>query len=116
MEGVVMRRDIMTKAAEQQTECELKSLARPPEFIIENMTVYKLLNLLISQRIHLAVVLNEYGDFTGIVTMEDAIETLLGKEIVDEFDPVVDMRELARKKRSHFLKRIDEDERAGRKR
>ncbi len=105
IEGVVMRRDIMTKIAEQQTDLELKALARPPEFIIEKITVYKLLNLLVSQGIHLAIVLNEYGDFTGIVTMEDAIETLLGKEIVDEYDEVVDMRELARKKRSRFSRR-----------
>jgi CBS domain containing-hemolysin-like protein len=102
IEGMVLRRDIMTKVAEQQTDLEIKALARPTEFIIEKMTVYNLLNLLITQGIHLAVVLNEYGDFTGIVTMEDAIETLLGKEIVDEFDEHVDMRELARKKRFPF--------------
>jgi CBS domain containing-hemolysin-like protein len=105
IEGVVLRRDIMTKVMEEQTDLELKALARPAEFIIEKMTVYKLLNLLLTQGIHLAIVLNEYGDFTGIVTMEDAIETLLGKEIVDEFDEVVDMRELARKKRFPFTRR-----------
>ena len=110
IEGLVLRRDIMTKIAEKQTDLELKALARPPEFIIEKMTVYQLLNLLISQGIHLAIVLNEYGDFTGIVTMEDAIETLLGKEIVDEFDEVVDMRELARKKRFRFLRRTRKEE------
>jgi CBS domain containing-hemolysin-like protein len=115
IEGVVLRRDIMTKVAEQQAEAELKSLARPPEFIIDKMTVYKLLNLLISQGIHLAIVLNEYGDFNGVVTMEDAIETLLGKEIVDEFDDVVDMRELARRKRFRFLRRTPKEERTDRK-
>jgi CBS domain containing-hemolysin-like protein len=105
IEGVVLRRDIMAKIAEQQTDLELKDLARPPEFIIEKMTVYKLLNILVTQGIHLAIVLNEYGDFTGIVTMEDAIETLLGKEIVDEYDEVVDMRELASEKRFPFTRR-----------
>jgi CBS domain containing-hemolysin-like protein len=105
IEAVVLRRDIMNKIAEQDTDVELKSLARPPEFIIETMTTYNLLNLLVSQGIHLAIVLNEYGDFIGIVTMEDAIETLLGKEIVDELDEVVDMRELARKERFRFLRR-----------
>jgi CBS domain containing-hemolysin-like protein len=110
IEGVVMRRDVMTKIAERQTDLELKSLARPPEFIIETMSVYELLNLLVSQRVHLAIVLNEYGDFIGIVTMEDAIETLLGKEIVDEFDEVVDMRELARERRSRFADRTRKKE------
>jgi hypothetical protein len=42
--------------------------------------------------------------------MEDAIETLLGKEIVDEYDEVVDMRELARKKRFRFLRRARKEE------
>ncbi len=105
IDGIVLRRDIMTKFAEQETDVELKTLARTPEFIIEKMSVYKLLNLLITHGIHLAIVLNEYGDFAGIVTMEDAFETLLGKEIVDEFDEVVDMRELARKKRSRFTRK-----------
>jgi CBS domain containing-hemolysin-like protein len=115
IEGVVLRRDILTKIAEQEVDLEVKALARPPEFIIEKMTVYKLLNLLVSQGIHLAIVLNEYGDFTGIVTMEDAIETLLGKEIVDEYDEVVDMRELARKKRFPFSRRASRAERSERK-
>jgi CBS domain containing-hemolysin-like protein len=110
IEGIVLRRDIMTKIAEKQTELELKALARPPEFIIEKMTVYELLNLLVTQGIHIAVVLNEYGDFIGIVTMEDAIETLLGKEIVDEFDEVVDMRELARRKRFRFSRKAKGEE------
>ena len=110
IEGVVLRRDIMTRIAEQQIDLELKSMARPPEFVIEKMTVYQLLNLLVTQGIHLAIVLNEYGDFIGIVTLEDAIETLLGKEIVDEFDEVVDMRELARKKRFRFSRRTQGEE------
>ena len=110
IDGVVLRRDIMTKIAEQQTDLELRALARPPEFIIETMTVYKLLNILVTQGIHLAIVLNEYGDFSGIVTMEDAVETLLGKEIVDEYDEVVDMRELARKKRFPFPRRAQREE------
>ncbi len=48
------------------------------------------------QRIHIAIVVDEYGRFDGIVTMEDVLETLLGEEIVDELDEVDDMRELAR--------------------
>jgi CBS domain containing-hemolysin-like protein len=116
IEAVVLRREIMNKIAEQETDVELKSLSRAPEFIIETMTAYNLLNLLVSQGIHLAIVLNEYGDFIGIVTMEDAIETLLGKEIVDEFDEVVDMRELARKERFRFLRRSRKEETTDQKR
>ncbi|MCP4714652.1 MAG: CBS domain-containing protein [Deltaproteobacteria bacterium] len=103
--GVVLRRDIMNKIAQKETSHKLESMARPPEFVIETMSIYRLLNLLISHKTHLAIVLNEYGDFIGVVSMEDAIETLLGREIVDEFDPAVDMRELALKKRFRFFKK-----------
>lgn len=105
VEGVVMRRDIMNEIAAQRADTEVRGLAREPLFVLDNMTVSKLLNQFISSKVHLAVVLNEYGDFTGVVTMEDAIETLLGKEIVDEFDQVVDMRKLARKKGSRLFRR-----------
>ena len=102
--GVVLRRDIMNQIARQKTDLPVESLARPPEFVPETTTVYRLLNQLIARKTHLAVVLDEYGGFSGVVTMEDAIETLLGKEIVDEFDPVEDMRKLAHKKRSRLFR------------
>lgn len=97
--GIVMRRDIMDKIAEKKMDATLKKLGTKPEFVPETISVLKLLNRLVTTKTHLAVVLNEYGDYTGIVTIEDAVETLLGMEIVDEFDPAVDMRELARKKK-----------------
>ncbi len=103
--GIVLRRDIMNKVAEKKMDITLKELRKKPLFVPESISALKLLNQLVSSRTHLAAVLNEYGDYIGIVTMEDAIETLLGMEIVDEFDPAVDMRELARKKQSGQMKK-----------
>ncbi len=103
--GIVLQRDIMNMIAKKETFHKLESLGRAPEFVIETMSIYRLLNMLISSKTHLAIVLNEYGDFIGVVSMEDAIETLLGREIVDEFDPAVNMRALAIKKRFHFFKK-----------
>ncbi len=103
--GVVLRRDIMDRMATKQTQLQLKCIAKPPVFVPEKSSVYKLLNQLISNRTHLAIVLDERGGFEGVVTLEDAIETLLGREIVDEFDPAVDMRKLARAKGSRFFKK-----------
>ncbi len=106
VEGLVLRREIMTHVAEGKENVPLRSLARGVEFIMEKSSVYKLLNLLISSKAHLAVVLSEYGGFVGIVTMEDAIETLLGHEIVDEFDQVEDMRTLAWKERARRFRKL----------
>ncbi|MCP4138245.1 MAG: DUF21 domain-containing protein [bacterium] len=100
IEGIVLRRVITDQVYRKKKSATLKSLAQSPEFIIDSMSVYRLLNYLIVKQIHMAIVLNEYGDYVGIVTMEDAIESLLGQEIIDEYDTVEDMRELARKRSS----------------
>ncbi|MFT6275998.1 MAG: CBS domain containing-hemolysin-like protein [Halioglobus sp.] len=79
--------------------------ARPlEEFIVDihrvsgELPVLSLLDLFIKRREHLFVVEDEYGQTAGIVTLEDAVETLLGREIMDESDTVEDMQELARTK------------------
>ncbi|MFP4415769.1 MAG: CNNM domain-containing protein [Chitinivibrionales bacterium] len=111
--GIVLRRDIMNRIAHDVMDQKLYTLAAKPEFVAETMSVYTLLDRLISRKMHLAVVLNEYGDYTGIVTMEDAVETLLGREIVDESDRVINMRELARQRMSTWLSEIKRGNRRG---
>lgn len=56
-----------------------------------------LLERFLTERKHIAIVVNEHGGTDGLVTLEDLIETLMGMEIVDETDSVEDMRALARK-------------------
>ena len=53
---------------------------------------------MLKKKEQIAIIINEYGSFQGIVTMEDVIEMVLGDEIVDERDAVVDMQQLARDK------------------
>ena len=57
-----------------------------------------LLNQFIRKKIHLATVFNEYNEFRGIVTLEDILEEILKKEIVDENDTVVDLQKMAKEK------------------
>jgi CBS domain containing-hemolysin-like protein len=95
--GVVFRRKIILAAVENKGSTPLETLAHTPVYVPESLSVYALLDKLITKRTHLAVVINEFGDYNGIVTLEDALESLLGREIVDESDAVVDMRELARR-------------------
>ncbi len=111
--GIVLRRDIMNRIAHDIMDQKLYTLAAKPEFVVETMSVYTLLDRLISRKMHLAVVLNEYGDYTGIVTMEDAVETLLGREIVDESDRVIDMRELAKQRMSAWLDEMKKGNQGG---
>ena len=56
--------------------------------------------MFLGERQQFAVVRDEFGGTSGILTMEDVLETLLGEEIVDELDEVDDMRELAREQAS----------------
>ena len=65
-----------------------------------------LFNTFIKQRAHIALVVDEFGNTTGIVTMEDIIETLLGLEIMDESDAIEDMQLQARKTWERRAKRM----------
>lgn len=64
----------------------------------ENVPISKLIDMFISKKEHMFIVTDNYGQTEGVVTLEDAVETLLGVEIVDELDSNVDMREVARAK------------------
>jgi len=96
--GIVLRSDIHKLIAEKKLKTTIRSISIKPYYVPESISVLKLMNNLITEKRHIAVAINEYGDYTGIVTLEDAIETLLGEEIVDEDDLVADMRELAEQK------------------
>ena len=72
------------------------SEVKPITRVSEKLPVQKLLDMFIKNREHLFLVEDEFGQTAGVVTLEDAIETLLGREIVDETDAVEDMQELAR--------------------
>lgn len=83
-----------------------EKIIKPVYKINENIPVSKLLNLFLSRNEHLFVVTDNYGQTEGVVTLEDAIETLLGIEIVDELDNNVDLREVAKVKMKLLRKKI----------
>lgn len=96
--GLVLRSDILESAAEDKLDLTLSSLLRPIHPVPESLSVVRALEQFIQRQEHIFLVVDEYGGTAGIVTLEDTMETLLGKEIVDEKDTVTDMRELAFKK------------------
>lgn len=98
--GVVYRRQVFEAAANDKGHLKLSDIMKPARYVPESLTLDKLLRQLLESRLHLFVVLDEYGGMAGVVTLEDVLEEMLGSEIVDETDEVVDMRELARRRRS----------------
>ncbi|MBT5440490.1 MAG: CBS domain-containing protein, partial [Candidatus Marinimicrobia bacterium] len=77
-------------------EKTLSEIIEPVDTVFEKQTVENILNKFTKTRSHMFIVKDEFGGTTGIVTLEDCIETLLGVEIMDESDEVADMRELAK--------------------
>jgi len=96
--GFALRADVVTAYARGELEHPLKSYRRALPALLENISLAHAFNLIMPEDAHIALVVDEYGDVQGILTLEDIFETLLGMEIVDEGDETVDMRELARQR------------------
>jgi putative hemolysin len=84
VEGLLYIKDLLPHL-DQDEEFKWKSLLRPPYFVPESKKVDSLLKDFQEKRIHIAVVVDEYGGTAGIITLEDVIEEIIG-EINDEFD------------------------------
>jgi CBS domain containing-hemolysin-like protein len=113
--GIVYRREVLEALANDQDDIRLGDLMKPVRFVLDTMTLDRVLVKFLESRMHLFVVLDEYGGVSGVVSLEDVLEEILGKEIIDETDQVADMRELARTRREEILRqmRAREDSPAG---
>ena len=98
MIGMVNRYNIINRKAEDQFSTRMSEIIKDIPWVNENDSIDKVLELFIENRDHLCLVKDDFDTLTGLITLEDAVETLLGKEIVDEHDSVVDMRNLAETK------------------
>ena len=94
--GYVLRQTVLEKMAEDNFDLPLKDIIRPILTFAEEDSVSDIWEKLLEKKEHISVIIDEYGSMRGIVTMEDVIETMLGQEIVDETDEVVDMQEYAK--------------------
>lgn len=94
--GYVFRQEVFEKLAEGQHELKLKDVKREIVIVPNNIVLFTLWEKLLEKKEHIAIIVDEYGGLDGIVTMEDIIETLLGLEIIDETDTIIDMQKYAR--------------------
>ena len=104
--GKVLRADLYEAERTGHGADPISQLAKPILRVPEKLPVQHLLDKFIKKQAHLFLVEDEFGQTSGIVTLEDAIETLLGREIVDESDLVEDMQELARDKYRERLRAV----------
>jgi CBS domain containing-hemolysin-like protein len=97
IKGLVLKDEIFKEMALDNGSKKLSELKRHIIVVERNLPIPKLFEQLVESRNHMALVVDEYGSVSGIVTMEDVIETLLGLEIMDESDNVSDLQLMARK-------------------
>ena len=103
--GFVLKNNVLEEMVNGNGDMALSEIRREILVTERNTPIPKLFDTLIRKRVHIALVVDEYGTVSGLVTMEDIIETLLGLEIMDESDSVADLQELARKNWENRAKR-----------
>ena len=94
--GYILRMDAVQLMAEDKFDKTLGDIRRDVQSFPEETPIGTIWDSMVESKEQIAIIINEYGSFQGILTMEDVIETILGDEIVDERDVVEDMQQLAK--------------------
>ena len=104
--GFVLKDDILEELVENRGQKTLNEIKREIMMVDASQPIPVVFNKLIKNKAHIAIVVDEFGNMIGLVSMEDIIETLLGLEIMDESDNIEDMQLLARKNWESRAKRL----------
>ncbi|MEM1202830.1 MAG: CNNM domain-containing protein [Acidobacteriota bacterium] len=106
--GYVLQREVLAQAARGlDPETPIERFRRPALFLDEGLPVDQAMRKIIEGREHMALVNDGYGGISGLVSLEDLLETLLGTEILDEYDRVADLRSEAARLRDRRLGAMD---------
>ena len=102
--GLVLSRNVLLNFAEGMGTKKLSDLMQPVHFVPEAAPLNKIMIEFFEQQVHLFVVVDEYGSVTGVISLEDIIEEIVGREIIDESDTAGDLREYARHRKKLLRK------------
>ena len=100
--GYILRYDVLENLADDKFDMRLKSIKRKIAAFHEETSVSDIWESLLKTKDQIACIIDDYGCFQGIITLEDIMETILGMEIIDENDTITDMQQYARER---WLKR-----------
>tara|TARA_R110002096_G_scaffold432240_1_gene648708 strand:+ start:131612 stop:132682 length:1071 start_codon:yes stop_codon:yes gene_type:complete len=98
MNGYVLKTDLLIAQAKDQFDKPLSEFRREVLMVLDNRNTSDVFDLLMHEKSHMALVVDEFGTIQGLITQEDIVETLIGLEITDETDRVEDMQALAYKR------------------
>ena len=101
--GIILRKDLFYWAAQDAEDKTLREFMQAAHFVPETGRLTAVMLEFFEHHQHLFVVVDEYGSVTGVVSLEDIIEEIVGREIIDESDRATNMREFAKRKRLSFL-------------
>lgn len=95
--GMVLKNELLWKMVEGEGDLKVKELIRPLSSVNEDMLLADFFKKNYGKKEHMFIVSDKYGSITGVLSLEDVLETILGYEIVDETDKIADMQSLVDK-------------------
>lgn len=101
--GYIHKSDLLDSGPDQT----MQALAREVSMVHTTLNIEDLFSAMLTQRQHMAVVYDDHGTWVGLITLEDILESILGREIMDETDNVADLRLYARQRWNRRLKKQD---------